>query len=407
MLFLLQTLLCAPRPLQERARAEAEAWQRQRQRVAAFQQQHGRLPRRQDSGALPYAEGEAELGEWCARQRLRKRGAGSGSPLSPEHVEALQALPGWQWEADPAAAWEAKRQEVEKFAQQHGRLPRSSGAAVPAEELRLGKWCAKQRLRKRGTLTPALSAEQEAALAANPHWDWGRGREQLQQEAFEVPATWAQQLQLVIAFQLRHGRLPGETATEQENAQQKQQQQQEQLPAAAEGEAELAAWCEDQRQRAEIASGVRRLSARQAAALSALPGWRWRGAAPRVKRPAQLAAEWQVRLWQVAAFWRQHGHLPGRYGSDSMERQLGMWCQRQRERRKGQGTYRELSPAQVEALESFGGWFWEREEADEAAWEQSLQRLEAFVRQHGRLPRKKGSTAESLAEGEREAATWY
>ena len=374
--------------------------------MEAFYQQHGRLPRPQDSAALPFAEEEAELGCWCQTQRKRKKGVGACSPLSPAHVEALEALPEWWWEADPAAEWEAKWQEVEGFARQHGRLPRSSGAGVPAEELRLGKWCAKQRLRQRGTLTPALSAEQEAALAATPHWDWGRGREQLQQEAFEVPPTWARQLQLVIAFQLRHGRLPGE-GTEQEAGQQQQQQQQEQLQAVAEGEEELAAWCEEQRQGAEVASGVRRLSAQQAAALSVLSGWRWQGAAPRITRPAKLAAEWQVRLWQVAALRRQHGRLPGRHNSDSTERQLGEWCNTQRKRLKGQGSSRGLTPAQAEALESLEGWFWDGEDAIEAAWGQALQRLAGFVHQHGRLPRRKGSTAEPLAEGELEAGTWY
>ena len=395
-----QSVLCT-RLLQERARAEAEAWERQRQQVTAFQQQHGRLPRQKDSAAVPFVAQEAELGRWCKRQRERKKGKGSCSPLDPSQVTALEDLPEWWWEADPAAAWEQIRQQLAAFAQQHGRLPRQGRAGVPAKEGRLGEWCATQRQRKRGTCTPPLTVEQETALTAIPHWHWGRALEQLQQEAFQVPAAWAQQLQLVIAFQLRHGRLPGEGAEQQQAAQQQQQ------PAAVEGEAELATWCDEQQQGAEFTSGVRCLSAQQAAALSALPGWRWRGAAPRVARPAKLAAEWQVRLWQVAAFWRQHGRLPGRRSSDSTERQLAEWCASQRKRRKGQGTFRDLTPAQVEALESLDGWLWDGEEAEEAAWEQSLQRLAAFEWQHKRMPRRRGSKGTPLAEGEHEAGTWY
>ena len=392
------TSRCVP-VLQERARTEAEAWERQLQRVEAFCEQHGQLPRPQDSAAQPFAADEAELGRWCDTQRERKKGRGTSAPLSPTQVEALEALPGWWWEADPAAEWEAMQRQVADFAQQHGDLPRQKRAGVPAEEGQLGQWCATQRRRKRGTLTPPLSADQEAALAAVPHWDWGRGRKQLLQEDFEVPAAWAQQLRLVIAFQLRHVRLPGE-ATEQLRGQQQPPSE------ALEGEAELAAWCEEQQQCVEGPAHGHHLTPQQAAALSSLPGWRWRGGMPRVNQPAKLAAEWQVRLWQVAAFRRQHARLPKRPGSDSMERQLGKWCARQRQRRKGQGGYRELTPAQLAQLRSLEGWFWEEEEADEAAWERSLQHLAAFLRQHVRRPRKRGSQRAPLAEGERDAGVW-
>ena len=369
--------------------------------MAAFHRQHRQLPRHKDSAAQPFAEEEAELGLWCHVQRQRKKGRGTRSPLSPAQVKELEALPGWRWETDPAAEWEAMRRQVAGFAQQHGSLPRATGAGVPAEERRLGKWCDRQRRRKRGTLAPPLSAEQEAALAAIPHWDWGQAHKQQPQEEFEVPAAWAQQLQLVIAFQLRHGRLPGEAA-----GRQQQQQQQQPPPAAVEGEAELAAWCEEQRQYAEGIDCGQRLSPQQAAALGALPRWRWRGEAPRVARPAKLAAVWQVRLWQVAAFWQQHDRLPVQRTSNSVERQLANWCDAQRQRWKGQGSSRELTRAQVAQLRSLEGWSWEEEEADAAAWERSLHRLAAFVRQHRRRPRMKGSQGTPLAEGEYEAGGW-
>ncbi len=75
----------------------AEGWEEQRQQVAAFVQQHGRLPRPQGSKARPLLEGEKELGYWLKNQRTRLRGKVGRAALSIEQLAALDAsIPGWR-----------------------------------------------------------------------------------------------------------------------------------------------------------------------------------------------------------------------------------------------------------------------------------------------------------------------
>ena len=75
----------------------AEQWERRREQVAAFWQQHGRIPRHSDSKGEPLTEEERQLGAWCHRQRQRKAGT-AVPPLTPEQEAALEATSGWFWD---------------------------------------------------------------------------------------------------------------------------------------------------------------------------------------------------------------------------------------------------------------------------------------------------------------------
>ena len=149
----------------------AAAWERQRQAVAAFAEQHNRLPQ------LAGSEEERQLALWCYTQRQRRRGHGTGAELTAEEAAKLEELPFWSWEPW-GEAWERQWQAVAEFVQQHGRLPRCRGrTAQPLleGERPLGKWCDNQRQRQRGTGRKAeLTPEEADRLEALPGWRWSQ-----------------------------------------------------------------------------------------------------------------------------------------------------------------------------------------------------------------------------------------
>ena len=86
-----------------RRKQRHEAWEQQQQAVAAFAEQHGRLPRQRGSKAKLLGEGEQQLGRWCDTQRRRWRGHRGRAELTVGEREKLEAIPGWKW-GKPRAA---------------------------------------------------------------------------------------------------------------------------------------------------------------------------------------------------------------------------------------------------------------------------------------------------------------
>ena len=156
-----------------------DAWEQACPQVAAFQRQHGRLPRATaDAQGQPLLPGERPLGLWCTEQQRRKAGS-KGPSLTVQEQAALLAISGWSWWVTKPVTkpWEQWRQEVEAFYQQHGRLPRNSaGRSIPflPGEQALGLWVNGQRDHYKGHMQPPLSAERIAALEGTPGWSWGR-----------------------------------------------------------------------------------------------------------------------------------------------------------------------------------------------------------------------------------------
>ena len=96
---------------------------------------------------------------------------------------------------------------------------------------------------------------------------------------------------------------------------------------------------------------------------------------------------------------RQHGRLPRAGAGCSSpflpdEKQLGHWRDKQRQNYKRH----KLSAEQVAALEATPGWCWG---VDKISWEQRFEEVQAFVRQHGRIPRQRGSIS-----SEKELGLW-
>ena len=77
----------------------------------------------------------------------------------------------------------------------------------------------------------------------------------------------------------------------------------------------------------------------------------------------RLAEWWERRRQEVAAFRELHGRIPREAGGKAEalteeERQLGAWCTRQRQRKKG-NIGPPLTPEQEASLEAIPGWYWD------------------------------------------------
>lgn len=164
---------------------KTEEWATRCQQLRQFVQQYDRMPRKVALRQEPLEEGERELGDWCHNQRARRKGQGTCTPLTPDQIEALAAIPGWVWE-DPRKEqyrrrWDRQLRRVEEFVRTHGRFPRRKSRRAgftPLEpsEVELEAWCSRQRQRRDRLeygWTP-LSQEQVQALEALPGWKWER-----------------------------------------------------------------------------------------------------------------------------------------------------------------------------------------------------------------------------------------
>ncbi|GAB4822687.1 hypothetical protein N2152v2_009733 [Parachlorella kessleri] len=324
-----------------------ESWWQTCEQVADFQRQHGRVPCAIADAQGPLLPGEQALGLWCTEQQRCKAGS-KGPPLTAEERAALQAVSGWRWWASKPVIkpWEERLQDVEEFFWKHGRLPRKtagkSSPFLPGEQTR-GRWVNRQRQQFRGHELPALSAERIAALERTPGWSWGD----------YLTTPWKIRCQQLQDFVRQHGGLPKVNLGRSDSG----------LP----GEKEL--------------GGV-------------------------VLEVRSLAA-WELRCQQVEGFVRQHGRLPRAQESKVMpfqpnERELGVWCHAQRRRGRGTSKQPPLTAEQLAALAAVPGWFWY--EVDR--WEERRQQLEAFVRQHGRMPRRQATQKQPLLDGEHELGNW-
>jgi hypothetical protein len=237
-----------------------------------------------------------------------------------------------------AEAWAARLEELRAFVAANGRLPRAREASG------LGLWASNQRVAyKRG----AIPAERVAALEAVPCWAW--------EADFDV--LWLETLEELKAFVAEHGRLPT------------------QREARA-----LTLWVYTQRaakKAMDAGSTSAEMTPARVAALEAVPGWAW---------AADLEAAWQEKLEALEAYVAEHGRLPLFRDASG----LGGWIHQQRQAKKamdaGRKSSRKMTPKRVAALEAVPGWTWEVDL--KAAWQAKLEALEAYVAEHGRLPRQ-------------------
>jgi hypothetical protein len=156
------------------------------------------------------------------------------------------------------------------------------------------------------------------------------------------------------------------------------EQQHQRLPVHEEqfqGE-ELGSWCSHCR--AEYHRGV--IDAELAAQLELVPGWAL-GQQRLQERKAQLDEEQGLQLLQ--RFQQEHGRIPT-FKEKQDGWKVGAWCQNCRARQL-HGELGELSEQLQRQLDLVPGWWWS---TPRPSWDDSLQRLHAFVDEHHRLPRR-------------------
>lgn len=74
-------------------------WEQRYRQVVEFVEEHGRLPRVLAGPTSPGAGLERQLGWWCQTQRRAYRGGPGHERMGQQRVFALEAVPGWYWEA--------------------------------------------------------------------------------------------------------------------------------------------------------------------------------------------------------------------------------------------------------------------------------------------------------------------
>jgi hypothetical protein len=140
------------------AESPHERWMQTYQSVCQYAAEHNKTPKQHDDDPAIRA-----LGKWCNRQRQNKK-ADAKTPLTPEQVALMEALPGWYW--GHYGQWDLTYARVLADAIASGGLPArgTTGAG----------WCNAQIGTYRGTNPHSrpLSPERIAKLEAIPGWVW-------------------------------------------------------------------------------------------------------------------------------------------------------------------------------------------------------------------------------------------
>lgn len=205
--------------------------------------------------------GDFSLGDWIAGQRsLYHRGK-----LPEARAEALEAVPGWRWVADPSGVrrvagdrWGFRYRMVQAWAAEHGhaQVPHD----VTVDDYRLGYWVRRQR---GAYMRGELSEAQIVMLEALHGWSW-RPQAGRPTGAARTPtptrALWSDHLAELIRWASENGRAnPPATGS-------------------------LGRWVAHQRLRYRAGT----LPADRIAALEAVPGWRWGGRAHKTRMPGSV-----------------------------------------------------------------------------------------------------------------------
>jgi hypothetical protein len=142
-------------------------------------------------------------------------------------------------------------------------------------------------------------------------------------------------------------------------------------------EARLSEWAHEQRR---LHRGQRKQPLRpdRQAELEAIAGWMWnpkRGPSPRPDR-------WESQRLAVERHFREHGRYPRLTAEDPTERRLAGWVKNQVERLPGRDD--PLGRSRYDAVLATPGWPTPRQQT----WLEMVRLLEAFVDEHGRLPKR-------------------
>lgn len=285
----------------------------------------------QGSAAVPThtVEHGFALGRWTATQR-HCYWAGR---LSPEQVEALVALPGWDWGHTREHQWAQGMAHLHRYADAHGTTAVAQHTVVDGYPL--GAWVARRRSNHH---TGILSPARVAALEQLPGWVWAHAED-----------TWLPGRRVLTSYLVTYG-----TAL---------------VPAAGVHQGfPLGSWVATRR--AQYRRGA--LAPARVASLQALPGWVWE---VRVSR-------WEQGLGLLTAYAARTGRPdpPQSHIADLADDAfpLGSWVSsRRRDYRNGV-----LSAGRVAALEAIPGWQWH---PSDATWQHRYTLAQREVAERGSI----------------------
>ncbi len=248
-------------------------------------------------------------------------------------------------EATPS--WDEAYGRLLDYVAETGALP-GQGTKVPDDSgtFSLGAWCTVQRtLRRRGL----LAKERTQALEAVGCWRWDPRDE-----------GWWAKFDLLREFMVTHGRDPHHL-----------EEWRGQKPGLFLNSCRAARTDHD---------GHRlNLYPDRIAALEAIPGWCWN----------TKDRQWDESFAKLERWVADHGSADPT-ASDSIDGFLiGRWCNKQRSRIR-EGSLRDDRIARLRALP---GWVDDYFAVYDAAWDEGLLHLRAFVEAHGRLPPQKETYA--------------
>jgi len=153
-----------PGPMTARTQATHTRWQQGLSRLRAYAQAHG--------GANPPTTAVVDgfrLGRWAAVQRERYW----ANRLPPDHLTALQAVPGWDWGRTNADRWSEGLTHLRSYLDEHGST--AVDTHTVHEGFELGAWVTRRRANyHQGTLSPTRIAVLEALAG----WVWTRTDDQ-------------------------------------------------------------------------------------------------------------------------------------------------------------------------------------------------------------------------------------
>ena len=225
--------------------------------------------------------------------------------------------------------WKEQYDKVKRFHDQHKRWPRQN---YHAEEDALGRWCSAQRKMKSGKVK-VMSAKARVAMLDKINFSWTTKKEQ-----------WELHLDQAKAFYANHGVWPTKKK-----------------------QGKLGVWCERQRSAAingDISDERRKMLCDAGITL----GW------------VPVAERWDLYFKELQAFHAKHSRWPY-----EREGQLGSWCARQRQARKGNVSAK-MSDARAAKLDDIGfDWGSAISPADQ--WEARFKELQKFAKDEQRWPK--------------------
>lgn len=229
--------------------------------------------------------------------------------------------------------WREQYGKVKRFYDQNKRWPRQT---CNSEEAALGRWCSTQRKLKGTTAVVELSASARnarIALLDKINFDWTTRSDR-----------WESHFNQAKAFYAKHGRWPSKKK-----------------------QGSLGPWCENQK--SDRIHG--KISEERKAKLTEA-GFVW--------GRISMAERWEARFDELQKFYAQHNRWPF-----EREGQLGSWCARMRQARKGNVSAK-ISDAQAAKLDGIG-FDWGSTMSNAEQWEARFCELKEFRNREERWPK--------------------